>query len=59
MSIKEAAQEVGVTPERMRELCRKYGVGQQIGRTWVITREELDRFLELERSVGRPRKDER
>jgi hypothetical protein len=56
MSIKDAAAEMGITPERMRGLCKTYKVGTRIGRMWVLTRQEVDWLKSLDRSPGRPKK---
>jgi excisionase family DNA binding protein len=56
MTAEEAAEELGLTPQRVREFCQQGRLGRRVGRQWVITREELERFKQTPRPPGRPRK---
>ena len=56
MSIKDAAERLNMSATRLREHCQKGRLGTKIGRTWVITSDELERFRQQERRRGRPRK---
>jgi excisionase family DNA binding protein len=59
MTVEEAAEILGLTPQRVRVFCREGRLGQRVGRQWVITEEELERFQSIPRlpgvSTGRPR----
>ncbi len=63
MTVDEAAKELGLTPQRVRQFCREERLGQRVGQQWVITREELEEFKKKPRlpgvriSPGRPSKD--
>lgn len=52
MSINEAAERLGLTPQRVRQFCREGRLGQRVGRQWVITEEELEAFQKLPRHAG-------
>lgn len=52
MTVKEAAEELGLTPQRVRQFCREGRLGQRLGREWVITREELEEFKKIPRKPG-------
>lgn len=57
MTVDEVATELGITPQRVREHCRKGRLGKLWQRRWVITREELEAFKEgYPGKPGRPRK---
>jgi hypothetical protein len=50
----EAAEEIGLSPERIRQFCRGGRLGQRVGGRWVILQEELNRFRKIPRPSGRP-----
>lgn len=58
MTVDEVAEELELTPQRVREFCQQGRLGRRVGRQWVITREELEAFKQIPRPPGRPRKDE-
>jgi len=49
----EAARELGVSPQRVRQLAASRGVGRRISRDWVFTREDIE-ALRVRRPPGRP-----
>jgi excisionase family DNA binding protein len=55
MSVAEAAEELGLSVRRVRDLCRQSRLGHQVGRAYVITAEELREFKKKPRRPGRPR----
>lgn len=52
MGIEEAAEVIGVTPQRVRQFCREGRLGRRVGRTWIITREEAEAFADIPRNPG-------
>jgi excisionase family DNA binding protein len=54
VSVNEAAEFLGVTPERVRDFCREGRIGQRVGERYVISRDELRVFAKIPRKVGRP-----
>jgi excisionase family DNA binding protein len=40
----QAAKLLGVTDVRVRHLCQEGRLGSKVGRDWVITEEEIERF---------------
>ena len=62
MTVDEVAEKLGLTPQRVRQFCRDGRLGQRVGRQWVITEEEFERFQSLPRqtsvTIGRPQSDD-
>lgn len=58
MTVEQAAEELNLTPQRVRIFCREGRLGRRVGRTWIITRKELEEFKKIPRPPGRPRKEE-
>lgn len=58
LSVKEVAEELGVSENRVREYCQEGRLGGKVGRQWVITREELEAFKKIPRRHGAPRKSD-
>lgn len=58
VTITEAAQELGVRPDSLRQAVLRGAVkAMRAGGIWLITREELDRYnRERIKGRGRPRK---
>lgn len=56
-SVTEAAQELSLSTSRLRRLLIA-GIleGTKVGKQWTITSEELERFRNTPRPVGRPRR---
>ncbi|MBX3057459.1 MAG: helix-turn-helix domain-containing protein [Anaerolineae bacterium] len=52
MTVDEAAAELELTPQRVRQFCRDGRLGRRVGRQWVITREELESFKKIPREAG-------
>ncbi len=50
----EAAKVLGVIPRRVTAICETGRLGQKVGRQWIITADELERFAQLERPAGVP-----
>lgn len=51
----EAAVYVGLTDSMVRNYCRKQKIkAERVGRNWVISRKELDRFKKTPRPMGNP-----
>jgi len=42
----EAAEALGVTDTRVRVLCRSGRLGRKHGRAWMITKQDLKRYME-------------
>ena len=56
VTVAQAAKELNVSETTVRRFCYAKRLGEKVGRQWVITREELDRFKKLDRKPGRPKK---
>lgn len=54
MSVEDAAIELGISPQRVRVLCRGGRLGTRLGREYVITSDELEKFKATPRGKGRP-----
>ena len=54
LDVKQAAEVLGVTPARVRQLAGEGRIGQKVGARWVFTRENLEAFAKLDRPAGRP-----
>ncbi len=50
----DAARELGITKNQVRNLCRQGRLGSYIFNRFLITREELESFKKIPRPVGRP-----
>lgn len=53
---KDAAERLGVSRESVVYHCRNNGVGQKIGRDWVLSEEDIQAIRSRMGKVGRPRK---
>ena len=53
----EAAERLGLSAVRIRQLANDGRIGTKIGRDWLFTAEELDAFATQERGPGRPPAD--
>lgn len=60
MTVDDVANELGVSPKRVREYCNQGRLGMKFGRQWIVTREEFEHFVKNEYTgkPGRPRKDD-
>ena len=56
LTVEEAATELALHYVTVYRFCVAGRLGQKIGRQWLVTREELDRFKAIPRLTGRPRK---
>lgn len=54
LSVNEAAEFLGVSPERVRDFCREGRIGQRVGDRYVISQDELRIFAQIPRKRGRP-----
>ena len=57
LDIKQVAQELKLSRQRIQQLCAQGRLGTKVGIQWVITREELDAFKAIPRPVGRPKEE--
>lgn len=56
MSVAEAATELGVTRARVNQLIDSGAmIAQKIGRSYVISRDELEKARQRNQNPGRPR----
>jgi excisionase family DNA binding protein len=44
MTIQQVADALGITPQRVYVYCRAGRLGVRVGKHWVITREDFERF---------------
>ncbi len=60
LTVDEVANELEITPQRVREYCRAGKLGTIWQRRWLITREEFEKFRKdvYSGQPGRPPKDE-
>ena len=60
MTIEEAANVLGCTPDHVRLLARQEKLdAEKVGKTmWVIRRESVAKFSKKPYTVGRPRKNQ-
>ena len=56
LSTAEAAEVLGISEQRVRQLCAEGRMGRKVGRDWVISVEDLERNRERP-GPGRPRKE--
>lgn len=42
-STKQAAELLGVSPNRIRALCQQGRMGQKVGWSWIITETDIER----------------
>ena len=57
IGLEEAALYTGFTTRHIRLLLNHGKIqGRKIGRDWITTKEEIDKYLYLERKPGRKRK---
>lgn len=56
LSVKEAAQVLGLSAIRVRQLCKSQNLGKIVGNSYVILRSDLEHFAARDRKPGRPRK---
>lgn len=52
LSVTEAAFELGVCEQRIRQLCAEGEIGQKVGARWVIPSDELKQFAKIPRKPG-------
>jgi hypothetical protein len=53
----EVAKETRREPRTIRSLAERHQIGRKIGRDWVFTPAELERFREVDPRGGKPRQD--
>lgn len=59
MTVEQIANELDITPKRVREYCRAGKLGKLWQRRWVITRQEFEEFkVTYTGKPGRPKKGE-
>ena len=49
----EAADRLGITPGRLRQLARSGGYGQRFGRDWIFTADDLQTLERRKTTRGR------
>lgn len=52
-TVEQAAEELGISEQRVRQLCAAGRMGQRVGRDWVITQDDIERNRERP-DPGRP-----
>jgi excisionase family DNA binding protein len=57
LTIKQVAEELGLSENRVREFCQEGRLGEKVGHQWIITRAELEDFKKIPRERGNPRKN--
>ena len=53
----QAATELGIQPGSVKRLCQR-GIlkAERIGRDWLISRDEIERYKTERRTAGRPKR---
>ena len=54
LNVDKAAQELDLSPARVRRLCLEGRLGQKVGGRWVVPEDELRMFAQIPRRPGRP-----
>jgi excisionase family DNA binding protein len=56
LTTKQAATELGIQPGSVKKLCQR-GIlkAERIGRDWLISRDEIERYKAERKPVGRPK----
>lgn len=58
LSVNQAAQQLGITPQLVRRYCERGRIkAEKVGRDWVITQAALNSFARKPRKMGRPKYD--
>ena len=55
-TVNDAAETLGVSAGRIRQLCIEHSIGKVIGRDRLISQDGMKRLKEIPRKPGRPRK---
>ena len=55
LDIGQAAERLGLSKSRIRQLCGAGQLGEKVGSRWLIRAADLERFAQEPRPVGRPR----
>lgn len=58
LTCEDAAVQLGISPDRVRQFCREGRLGQRLGDRWVIPVDEVKQFSQIPRKTGRPSADE-
>jgi excisionase family DNA binding protein len=56
LTVEQAAEILGLSPGRVRQICQDGRLGTKHGRDWLITRKEVAAFKKLDRPAHRPAK---
>ena len=51
---RHAADALGISVQRVKQLVVQIGVGQKVGRDWVLSDDDLERLRHRNRKPGRP-----
>jgi hypothetical protein len=51
---KEAAEQLGLTDGRIRQICRWNSIGTKIGRDWLLSQKDLEKLRSLENRKKSP-----
>lgn len=54
LTTKQAAERLGMTPQRIRQIAEERKIGRKMGRDWFFSTHELEQ-LQQPASTGRPR----
>ena len=49
----QAADALGITARRVRQLASELGIGQRMGRDWVFTEDDIERIRQRNKKQGR------
>lgn len=52
-SLREAAEFADVSHETIREWCKRYGIGENIDGSWIVTRQKLEFIMSARSVLGR------
>lgn len=53
-TVADAAEELGVSERRVRQLCQEHELGEFVGRSRVLSDKDMRKLKSLPRTIGRP-----
>ena len=60
LGVNDMADDLGVSPNRVRQLIRENRIEgvELVSNTWVILREDFEKFKSIKRKSGRPKRQD-
>ena len=54
---RQAADSLGISVQRVKQLRETMQLGQKVGRDWVLSDQDIERLRQRNRQPGRPRRE--